>query len=131
VPNLKTDRLVRFGGKPIRVDVRRLMYQSLICADFIQASDDPGRVPAPIDPEDANGAADPLIYGVWRNAQSSSDFLAVEVLGDKLENLNLSVTQPSDAILDRSGTVLDITSSDHPKPTPSVAMRIKADATLA
>ena len=73
VPNPIADRGFWVAFDLIRLNVRRLMYQSLIFAAI--AGDDPGRLRSTLDPENVNRLADPLIDRVRRNAEFGSDLL--------------------------------------------------------
>jgi len=68
-----TDRGVWFGPASILLNVRRLMYQSLIWPSV--ARDDPRRLSTPFDAEDLECLANALVYGVRRNAELNRDFL--------------------------------------------------------
>ena len=68
------------GGR-VCLNVRRLMYQPLICRAM--AGDDPRRLAAPFDAEDLERLANALVDGVRRNAEFAGDFLGGEVLVDQ------------------------------------------------
>jgi hypothetical protein len=62
-----TDRGFWVAGLSIFVNVRRLMYQSLIWV--FELGDDPCRLRAPLDAEDGQRLADALVNGVRRDVQ--------------------------------------------------------------
>jgi hypothetical protein len=65
VPNLMTDRGFWFGAIPMALNVRRLMYQSLIW--FFVAGDSAGSLCTPLDAENLERLADALVDGVRRD----------------------------------------------------------------
>jgi hypothetical protein len=78
VPNLKADRLVRMAVGGCRLNVRRLMYQTLICAAVLRY--DARGLRAPFDTKNVEGLADALVNGVGRNLKASRDLLRREML---------------------------------------------------
>jgi hypothetical protein len=73
VPNLKTDRTAGMARGCAALNVRRLMYQSLIWAECL--SYHAGGLRAALDAEEMKRAADALVDGMRRNAQLDGDFL--------------------------------------------------------
>jgi len=81
VPNLLTDRGFGVAGLVIAVNVRRLMYQTLMWAAVLR--NDARGLSAPFHSEDLEGLADALIDRVRRNVELRRDFLGGEMLIDK------------------------------------------------
>jgi cobalamin biosynthesis protein CobD/CbiB len=77
VPNLSSDRGLWVAGQFVAVDVRRLMYQSLIWAPIGTRvlSDDPRSLAAPLHTEDMECAANALVDRVRRDVELGRDFL--------------------------------------------------------
>jgi hypothetical protein len=73
VPNLKTDRLVGLAWRIAALNVRRLMYQSLIWP--MDLGDHARCLGAAFDTENPQGSANALIDGVRRYAEFHRDFL--------------------------------------------------------
>jgi hypothetical protein len=92
VPNLKTDRVLGVALENAALNVRRLMYQSLIWA--MHLGDQPGGLRAPVDTKNVQGAANPLVHGVRRNAKLDRDFLGGEMLVDEQQGIELASTKP-------------------------------------
>ncbi len=67
MPNLKTDRPIGLAGVAIGLNVRRLMYQSLIWRPTL--GDETRRLGSSFDAEDLEGLADALVDRVGRNAK--------------------------------------------------------------
>jgi hypothetical protein len=82
VPNLMTDRALWVSRSRTGVDVRRLMYQTLICFAVVlnRSGDDPGRFAAPVDAKLFKSASDALVNRVRADPKANSDFLAAVVL---------------------------------------------------
>jgi hypothetical protein len=78
-------------------NVRRLMYQPLIWSAVL--GDEPGRLRAPVDAEDAKGLADPLVDGVRGDSQLGRDLLRQQVLVDEAQAVELSRREAGDALL--------------------------------
>jgi hypothetical protein len=68
-----TDRGLWVAVSCMGLNVRRLMYQPLICAFVL--GDDPRRLRAALDTKDCERLANPLVDGVRRNVELGSDFL--------------------------------------------------------
>jgi hypothetical protein len=99
VPNLMTDRGFWVTGFAKSLNVRRLMYQSLIWAAVL--GDEPRRLGAPFDAEDLERQADALIDRVGRNVEFARDFLGRQMLIDKSQAIELTGTEPADPLRDR------------------------------
>jgi hypothetical protein len=91
VPNLMTDRGPWVAGIDWTLNVRRLMYQSLIWAAV--AGDDARRLAAPLDAEDLERLAYALIHRVRRNAELGGDVLGREMLIDQSQAIELAFGQ--------------------------------------
>jgi hypothetical protein len=94
-----TDRGFWVGSASSRLNVRRLMYQSLIWSRIL--TNDPRRLRTAFNLEDSQGLADPLIDGVGGNAELGSNFLGAEMLVDEAETIELAGSQSCDAPGDR------------------------------
>ena len=93
-----TDRLALVVVIASAVDVRRLMYQSLICSgEEARLGDHPCRFAAPLDAEDVERLADALIDGVRRDQQAGGDFLGRQMLENQPETFQLSRGQAGDS----------------------------------
>jgi hypothetical protein len=90
-----TDRVIGVTGAGARLNVRRLMYQSLIWSAVPR--DEAGRLAAPLDAQDVQCLADALVDGVMRDIELGGDFLGGQMLVDELQALELTRTQPRDA----------------------------------
>jgi len=95
VPNLMTDRGVWVGRDSGRLNVRRLMYQSLIWAAELR--DDASSLATALNAEDVERAANALIDSVWRDIELRRNFLGRQVLIDQPQAIELAVAQPRDA----------------------------------
>jgi hypothetical protein len=82
-----------------RLNVQRLMYQSLIFAAV--AGDEARRLRPPLDSEDLKRLADALVDGMWRNLQLRGDFLGRQMLVDQAQAIELAGRQPRHALCDR------------------------------
>jgi hypothetical protein len=82
-----TDRAFWVAARAIALNVRRLMYQSLIWLGML--SDDPRCLCAALDPEDRQRLANPLVDGMWRDAELDGDLLGAEVLVDQPQTIQL------------------------------------------
>jgi hypothetical protein len=78
------------------LNVRRLMYQSLIWAAVLP--DDARRLVAPLDAEDVKRLADPLVYGVRRDVEGGGNFLGRQVFVDEPQAVELPGAQACDAL---------------------------------
>ena len=88
VPNLITDRptsLVVWGAV---LNVRRLMYQSLIWAGGLR--DHARGLRPPLDAEDMQRAAHTLVDGMGGNAKFLGNFLGRKMLVDQLQTCELA-----------------------------------------
>ena len=92
VPNLMSDRVVGVAVIAGRLNVRRLMYQSLIWSAV--AGDQPRRLRPSLDAEDLEGLADALVDGMRGNAELDGDFLGRQMLVDQLQAFELPRRQP-------------------------------------
>jgi hypothetical protein len=90
VPNLMTDRGFWFGAIRAALNVRRLMYQSLIW--LFVAGDSAGSLRTALDAEDLKGLADALVDSMRRNVELGRDFLGVQMLVDKKQAIELTRT---------------------------------------
>ena len=71
-----TDRPLVMVGSRDRGQIRRLMYQALICGIGRPPFDDnPRRLAATLNAEDVEGAADALINGMGGDAELSGNLL--------------------------------------------------------
>jgi len=84
-----TDRGFWFGVTGARLNVRRLMYQSLIWV-FV-ASDDPCRLRSSFNAKDLQCLADALVDCVRRNIEFRRDFLRIQMLVDEEEAVKLAL----------------------------------------
>jgi hypothetical protein len=91
-----TDRGLGVARLGLAVNVRRLMYQPLIC--LLVAADDPRRLGAALDAEDRERLADALVDGVRRDMELGGDFLGREMLVDEQQAVELPRAQPCDAL---------------------------------
>ena len=73
MPNLKTDRTAGVAQGSAALNVRRLMYQSLICS--VHLRNHARRLRTALDAEDMQGAANPLVDGMGRDAELDGNFL--------------------------------------------------------
>jgi hypothetical protein len=67
VPNLNSDRGLWFAGFAVALNVRRLMYQSLIWAGALR--NDACGLAAALYTEDMQRPPNALVYGVWRDIE--------------------------------------------------------------
>ncbi|MEO7601899.1 MAG: hypothetical protein ABIS39_01345 [Sphingomicrobium sp.] len=92
MPNLKSDRGIGMAGVGRRLNVRRLMYQTLIWAAV--ARDNARRLGPPLHAKDVQGLADALVDGVRGDSELVRDFLGREVLVDQQEAVELARAEP-------------------------------------
>jgi hypothetical protein len=97
VPNLITGRVGLLVACLAALNVRRLMYQSLIWRTV--TSDEPCRVLASIHSQDLKGLPNPLIDRVMRNPELCGDFLGIEMLVNEMKTVELSPAQALDSRL--------------------------------
>jgi len=114
-----TDRGFWFGAGGAGLNVRRLMYQSLIWLSV--TGDDTSSLCTPLDAEDLKSLANALVDGVRRNAELGRDFLGIQVLVYKEQTVELASAQPGDAFgqkvrLRRIGPVM----RHAPRPLPTM-----------
>jgi hypothetical protein len=85
VPNLIANRTLKVSGQHGGVDVRRLMYQSLICRIVLRQSrrNHPCSLAPAIDAQLIECAADSLVDGVRADSQPRGNFLAAVVKVDE------------------------------------------------
>jgi hypothetical protein len=96
VPNLITDRAIGVAGAGDRLNVRRLMYQSLIWPAELRH--DTRRLRAALNAKDLKRLADALIDGVGRDFQLRGDFLGRQMLVDEPEAIELARAQAGNAL---------------------------------
>ena len=98
VPNLIANRALLVTGQHGGVDVRRLMYQSLICRiSWRQSrSDHPRGLTPALDAKLFERAADPLVDGVRADSQPRRNFLAAVVKVDQQKSFDLTRAKPGD-----------------------------------
>jgi hypothetical protein len=87
VPNLKTDRVAGLAPWSATLNVRRLMYQSLIWPAHLRHQ--ACRLGAAVDPKNLESAPNPLIDRVRGNAELDGDFLGREMLVDEQQAIQL------------------------------------------
>jgi len=83
-----TDRGFWVGRTSFELNVRRLMYQSLIWSFDLR--NDPRRLRAPLDTKNSKGLADPLVDRVGRYFELARDFFRGQVLVDEEQAIELS-----------------------------------------
>jgi hypothetical protein len=81
VPNLKTDRTVGVPQGCAALNVRRLMYQSLIWS--MHLPDHACRLRTAFDAKYLQGSADALVDGMGRDPELEGDFLGRPMLVDQ------------------------------------------------
>jgi hypothetical protein len=99
VPNLKTDRFLGMDWGETALNVRRLMYQSLIWCPHL--GDQARRLAPALDSEDLECPADPLIDGMRGDSELDRNFLGGQVLVDKQQAIQLPLAEPADSGLKR------------------------------
>jgi hypothetical protein len=97
VPNLSTDRGIWLAGLALGVNVRRLMYQTLIWA--LEVGHDAGCLVAPLNAKGGERLADPLVYRVRRDLQLCRDLLRGKKLVDETQAIQLSGCEARNALL--------------------------------
>jgi len=97
-----TDRGVWVAVSCIGLNVRRLMYQSLIWA--LVLGDDPSRLRASLDPENCERLTDPLVHRVRRNVKLGGDFLGRQESVNEAQAIKLGGSQSCDALGHRVGS---------------------------
>jgi hypothetical protein len=96
VPNLLTDRGLWVAVENPRLNVRRLMYQTLIWSAALRH--DARGLGAAVDSQDMEGLADPLVDGVAGDVELARDLLGREVFVDELQAVELPRAQACDAL---------------------------------
>jgi hypothetical protein len=98
VPNLIANRAFLVTGQYGGVDVRRLMYQSLICRISRGQSrgDHPRGLTPALDAELFERAADPLVDRMRADPQPRRNFLAAVVKVDQQKSFDLTRAEPGD-----------------------------------
>ena len=91
-----TDRGSWLACTGVPLNVRRLMYQSLIWP--LVAGDDPRSLRAALYSKDSEGLPNSLIDCVRRDMKLGRDFLGAEVLIDKAQAIELTGRQACDAL---------------------------------
>jgi hypothetical protein len=95
VPNRFANRLNGLDRRFDCLNMRRLMYQPLICLSL--AADQASSLRTPLDLENMQCAADPLVDSMRRNVELDRDFLGRKMLVDESQAVELSWRQPRDA----------------------------------
>jgi hypothetical protein len=96
VPNLNTDRLVGLSGCAGRLNIRRLMYQTLICAVVLR--DHSRRLRPALDAQHLERAANALIDRVGRDRQPRRDLLGGEMLVDQPQAFALASSESGNTL---------------------------------
>jgi hypothetical protein len=92
VPNLFADRAFWVPFGLVRLNVRRLMYQTLIWS--AHPRDETRCLRTAVDAEDLQRAANALVDGMGRNIELDRDFLGRQMLVDQAQAIELARTQP-------------------------------------
>ncbi|HEX6661668.1 MAG TPA: hypothetical protein VF067_07355 [Sphingomicrobium sp.] len=92
VPNLIPDRGLWVAGRTAPLNVRRLMYQTLIRAGVL--GDDARSLAATLDSEGMESAPNALVDGVRRDVELGRDLLRRQMLIDEEQTVELSRAQP-------------------------------------
>jgi hypothetical protein len=95
VPKLIPDRGLWVAGCTAALNVRRLMYQSLIWAAVL--CDDACCLAAALYSKDVESAADALVDGVRRDVELGRDLFRRQVLVDEEQTVELTSAEPRDA----------------------------------
>ena len=98
VPNLMTDRSNWLAEPGAGLNVRRLMYQSLIWSTVL--GDHARRLGPPFHSKRLQRVADSLVYCVGRDAKLDGDLLGREVLVDQSQAIELAGGQPAHSLGD-------------------------------
>jgi len=96
VPNLIANRGFWVTSGTVRLNVRRLMYQTLIWPAELR--DDARGLGAAVNTEDMKRLSNPLVDGVRRYPELCGDFLGTQMLIDKAQAIELARREPSNAI---------------------------------
>jgi hypothetical protein len=94
VPNLKTDRIGWVARGRFALNVRRLMYQSLIWA--VHPSYQSRSLRTSLDAQDVERTSDSLVNRMRGNPEFNGDFLGRKMLIDQKQRVELSLAQPAD-----------------------------------
>jgi hypothetical protein len=107
VPNLSADRAVFVSWLDVGVDVRRLMYQTLICRILgrDRVRDHARSLAAALDSELLQGTPDTLVNGMRTDSEADGDLLAAVVSVDQQQAFDLSLAEASNG---RSGVVIPV-----------------------
>lgn len=99
VPNLIADRPDLVSFCRVGVDVRRLMYQSLICRlrGVENGGDHARRFTTPFYPQFFQCTADALVDRVGADTEAERNFLAAEMLVDEQEAVDLTLGQATNS----------------------------------
>jgi hypothetical protein len=95
VPNLKTDRTTGVALGAAALNVRRLMYQMLICA--VDLRDHARSLGPALNAEEMQGAANALIDCMRGNTELDRDFLGRQMLVDKQQGIELALAESGNA----------------------------------
>jgi hypothetical protein len=96
VPNLNANRGFWVAGPGAGLNVRRLMYQSLIWSAVLR--NQPRRLSAALHAQDCKRLADALVDRVRRNVELGRNLLGREVLVDEAKAVQLALAQARDAL---------------------------------
>jgi len=96
VPNLIADRAALFARRDPCLNVRRLMYQSLIWLGVV--GHEPGRLRTASDAESLERLPDALVDGMRGDSQLDRNFLRRQMLSDEAQAIELPLCQPCHAI---------------------------------
>jgi hypothetical protein len=91
-----TDRGFWVTARGCRLNVRRLMYQTLIWPAV--PGDDARRLGASFDAEDVKRLANPLVDGVRGNAELGGDLFRIEMLIDEAQAVELTGGEPGNPL---------------------------------
>src|SRR5215218_4729640 len=94
VPNLNTDRTAGMGLGTAALNVRRLMYQSLIWP--VHLRDQPRSLRPALDAEHVQGTADALIDSMGGNAELDRNLFGRPMLVDQQQAVELRLTELGD-----------------------------------
>jgi hypothetical protein len=98
-----TDRGHWLAAIRVSLNMRRLMYQTLMCggaglgAPGVVLGDQAGCLRAAFDAENVQRAVDALIDGVRRDVELGGDFLGIEVLVDQAQAIELARREAGNA----------------------------------
>ena len=95
MPNLKTDRIAGMARGSTALNVRRLMYQSLILS--VHLRDHARRLRTAFDAKHLQGPANALVDRVRGNAELDRDLLGRKMLIDEQQAVELAAAELGDA----------------------------------